>query len=266
MDIFDYSNIFYKTVLLILLLIWQYYVLKLRQIQYCRVFNFYYTGIIIYFCGVTLNLLGAVKLVDLSNHIWLIRFIYFLGLTITILSVIKLLKVQIEVATRLRVELITDFLTGAGNRKYLNEVWPTIIKSAKVNGHPVTVMLLDLDNFKKLNDHYGHGYGDEVLTKVVANLRSTLRDSEHIIRYGGDEFVIILPGVDGYLAAQISGYIKHNLKQMPVPKGENIQVSSGFATYPQDGDRIDVLINLADQRMYKDKTNKKPPRPAGVLA
>lgn len=265
MDIFDYRNIFFHTVLLILLLFWQYYVLKLRQILYYKVINLYYTGIMIYLCGVTLNLLGAVKLFDLSSYIWLIRTIYFLGLTTTIFSVIKLLKKQIEVATKIRAELNTDFLTGAGNRKYLNEVWPSVIKSAKLNDSPVTVMLLDLDDFKKLNDHHGHGYGDEVLTKVVANLRTTLGDSEHIIRYGGDEFVIILSGVDGYLAAQISALIKQNLKQMPIPKGENIQVSSGFATYPQDGDKIDVLINLADQRMYHDKTNKNTPEDVSIL-
>jgi diguanylate cyclase (GGDEF)-like protein len=117
-------------------------------------------------------------------------------------------------------------------------------------------MYLDLDRFKDINDTFGHHVGDEVLKAVATRLRSTLRESDTVSRFGGDEFVILEPVVDGPSdSADLARKLHTALQEPVVVDGvpHNVHASIGIALYPQDATTIDELIDTADRALYRAK-------------
>ena len=146
-----------------------------------------------------------------------------------------------------------DTLTGLPNRRLMIDRLDQATALAKRNLHRVAVMLLDLDNFKIINDTDGHSAGDRVLITIAERLRSLIRETDTLSRLGGDEFVILLP-VNGD-AEQVAAEITSTLTQ-PLEIGDrqySLGVSIGIAVYPDHTATPDKLLSLADAAMYQAK-------------
>jgi len=150
-------------------------------------------------------------------------------------------------------ETYRDELTGALNRKFLREIFPQELEHSRRLGFPYAILVLDLDNFKQINDTYGHLRGDEVLRALVRLLQRHLREGDRIVRYGGDEFVILLPQTHPEGAYQVGQKILHTLERTPV-NDLLLSASIGVAASPRDGWTWEELFARADQAMYRAKS------------
>lgn len=143
---------------------------------------------------------------------------------------------------------VRDGLTGLYTHQYFFDQLAILAEQAA--GTVIfSIIMIDLDEFKKLNDDYGHLEGDRVLKEVAAAIKRNVRDSDIVSRYGGDEFAIILPGVGWELCSAI----KNRLRISIIELGCFQDVSIGSALYPEDATDIFELVHLADKRMYKQK-------------
>jgi diguanylate cyclase (GGDEF)-like protein len=148
---------------------------------------------------------------------------------------------------------LTDPLTGLGNHRHFHERFEQAIAVARDNGTVLSLCLLDVDDFKQINDRFGHPAGDGVLSRVAARLRS---DGE-AFRLGGDEFALLLPDVSEPLALAAAQAIVSRLGAADVSPGGGLTVSAGVATYPQHGRDRDTLIRQADGALYWAKEQGK---------
>ena len=150
-----------------------------------------------------------------------------------------------------------DPLTGFFNHRYLHERLSEEVVRAIRTRQPLSVLMLDLDDFKLVNDTFGHVYGDRVLVYVAETLRASLRASDVAARYGGDEFALILPETDAPGAARVAERILEAFRvspftaegRQPFPVGASI----GVATHPRDGRSATELIAAADTGLYDAK-------------
>lgn len=144
--------------------------------------------------------------------------------------------------------IIKDELTGLPNLRYFKYIFPRELARAKRFNRPVSLMVVDINKFKEINDIKGHLVGNKIIKKVAEILHKNIRLYDTLCRYGGDEFVIIFPKVFIYQAY----VIKQSLKK-EVFKEANITISIGVSTYPNDGKTFKKLFKKADEAMYKDK-------------
>ncbi|MEO5852649.1 MAG: sensor domain-containing diguanylate cyclase [Nocardioides sp.] len=152
----------------------------------------------------------------------------------------------------------TDSLTGLYNRQFLDESFTRELLVAERAGHPVSVIMGDLDHFKKVNDRYGHLAGDQVLSVFAALLTSNARASDIICRYGGEEFLMVLPGATEEVSAFRAEQLRLAMCATPVSYGPSqitVTVSFGVATYPTHGRTTDELIGAADSALYSAKVD-----------
>lgn len=148
-----------------------------------------------------------------------------------------------------------DFLTEVYNRRYVDKIADNLFNKAKVKNHPVSVIILDVNNFKKINDTYGHHSGDLILQIIAKELIKKTRECDVVSRWGGDEFLILSPGVNALETEQLVSRI---LKDSEVEAskyliGVKATLSVGDAIYPSEGKNLDDLIRAADEKMYKNK-------------
>lgn len=157
----------------------------------------------------------------------------------------------------------TDGLTGLYNHRQFKKVFSEEIARAGRYSKPLAVILFDVDNFKLFNDTYGHPNGDVVLQEMATMLRELLRDSDTIYRYGGEEFVALLPETSLPEALQVAERIRIFVEtESPrfltrITKTHGITVSVGVAAYPGDGAGADALLHTVDELMYKAKREGK---------
>ncbi|WP_036824613.1 putative bifunctional diguanylate cyclase/phosphodiesterase, partial [Photobacterium sanctipauli] len=149
-----------------------------------------------------------------------------------------------------------DALTGLANRQYGNERLAQEIVKAKHTGSNVIVLFIDLDNFKEINDTIGHLAGDDILKQSANRLLGSMRQSDVLVRLGGDEFLLIIPGLENARAAKIlaSGILA--LFETPFEWHHQqffVSASIGLSIYPQDGDSVQQLLASADTAMYRVK-------------
>jgi diguanylate cyclase (GGDEF)-like protein len=151
---------------------------------------------------------------------------------------------------------VTDPLTGLYNRQHLTvKIQDLLEKSAREN-LPFALLMLDLDHFKRLNDDYGHLAGDQALRDVADHLRHTLRDTDYAARFGGEEFLIILPGLDVELAMKTAERIRKAVckDRIKFDGGEvELTLSAGVAVFPDAGRTVDSLVQAADAALYAAK-------------
>jgi diguanylate cyclase (GGDEF)-like protein len=156
-----------------------------------------------------------------------------------------------------------DSLTTLLNRASLYERMDAeIAKSSRESGS-LAVVYLDLDHFKEINDRYGHGAGDMVLQNVARQILNSVRRSDVAARIGGDEFVVLLPGVgDRAEAGRVADLIVNSIAQTSVFRGKelNAGASVGISIFPEDGADADTLLNRADEYMYRNKVKRKSPQ------
>lgn len=153
-----------------------------------------------------------------------------------------------------------DSLTGLANRALIIEQLNLLINHCKREQTKLAVLFLDLDNFKPINDEFGHKAGDELLVATADKLRYILRDSDVVGRLGGDEFIVLLESSDGAInAEEVAEKIKDTVSQPVTINGISMQVavSIGIAIYPDDGDSADSLMSISDDAMYLDKGKQK---------
>ncbi|MHB0912050.1 MAG: sensor domain-containing diguanylate cyclase/phosphohydrolase [Armatimonadota bacterium] len=152
---------------------------------------------------------------------------------------------------------LTDGLTGLSNARYLLVHMEQEVSRAKRLGKPVSVLGLDLDNFKAVNDTFGHPHGDTVLKEFSQLLLAQVRSYDLVARCAGDEFIIVLPDTSRSEADETASRIKNALDACRLcrvgDKEVHIGVSIGIAAFPEDGNEVRTLIARADERMYSDK-------------
>lgn len=150
----------------------------------------------------------------------------------------------------------TDTLTSLWNHGYFQYRLDEELLKAKSKNYPLSILMIDLDDFKKFNDTYGHIQGDAALRMISENLKKNARDKDVICRYGGEEFSIILPFADKTAALDIAERTRKGLTDKEI-SGCRFTVSIGLASYPQDGLDKDTLIKKADVALYKAKREGK---------
>lgn len=152
---------------------------------------------------------------------------------------------------------ITDDLTKLYNTRYCNQIVDKLIRERIVTRSKISLIFFDVDFFKLVDDNYGHLVGSETLRLIGERAKSVIRDKDIAVRYGGDEYIIVLPDTDKPTAAIIAERIRKVIEEKPFPaqdgKNFNVTVTLGVATFPEDALSRDDLIGRADRAMYEGK-------------
>lgn len=171
-----------------------------------------------------------------------------------------------------RESAITDVLTGLRNARYFTTVVERAVVRAEASSVPFSILMLDLDNFKKINDSFGHVFGNEVLKSLGNTVDSVLRDKDVVARYAGDEFVVLLPDTDKSSAKHIAQRLSAAISEMSLTHiGETTQrvsvsASIGVAMFPEHGNDLESLLHHADCAMYESKAGKRIAKPTTHVA
>jgi diguanylate cyclase (GGDEF)-like protein len=145
----------------------------------------------------------------------------------------------------------TDGLTGLANRRTFETTLERELSRSARSGEPVTLVMVDVDHFKKLNDTYGHQAGDEVLERVAAVLASACRDFDTAARYGGEEFAVILPACSSSESLVVAERLRESIAAIETVTA--VTASAGVATFPAHGADPEGLIKAADEALYESK-------------
>lgn len=176
-------------------------------------------------------------------------------------TVVGAIGVAVDVTARVDIERVLrhrathDALTQLPNRALYADRLDQALRASARAGSPVSVVLLDLDGFKEVNDTHGHATGDAVLVEVARRLAHSVRASDTVARLGGDEFGIVLPATDSLGTTRLIGQIRANLAAMLVCNGveARVGVSIGAATWPEHGTDAASLLGHADAALYQSK-------------
>ncbi|KQZ00678.1 response regulator PleD [Pseudolabrys sp. Root1462] len=153
---------------------------------------------------------------------------------------------------------ITDALTGLHNRRYMETHLGALTEQAAQRGKPLAVLILDIDFFKSINDGHGHDAGDDVLREFAVRIRKSIRNIDLACRYGGEEFVIVMPETDIAVAGMVAERIRRKIASEPfaIQQGEkqiNVTLSIGIAALGAAGDNAAAMLKRADQALYRAK-------------
>lgn len=171
------------------------------------------------------------------------------------------LRLALETANqRLKRLVAVDALTGIANRRHFDRALDRELRRARRESLPLSLVFLDLDEFKRFNDTYGHARGDEVLRLVAHTLDETFRRGGDLVaRYGGEEFAVVLPGVDGRRAELYAERLRRRIWRLAIPYeasqvADRVTISGGVATVPPDiVASADHLLRAADKALYRAK-------------
>jgi len=175
-----------------------------------------------------------------------------------IFSLFNRLRKQLAQARRLlRVMATIDPLTGAYNRRQVQQHFANELSRHVRSQHPLSCLMIDIDHFKAVNDAHGHQVGDDVLRKVTSRIGSSLRVYDVVGRYGGEEFLVILPETDSQEAAAIAERVRESVAQTAEATGDQghpVTISLGVASN-RSGDTVDTMTQRADEALYHAKNN-----------
>lgn len=154
----------------------------------------------------------------------------------------------------------TDGLTGIYNRRYVSAHLDRKLMEIAETGKPVSIMLFDIDHFKRVNDTYGHAIGDEVLKAVTDHVSESVRETDLLARYGGEEFVLVMPATDVEIALKVADRIRERLSHQTIPAGTagssvTVTISAGVASTFDPLETPDSLLKRADEALYAAKQN-----------
>ncbi len=178
------------------------------------------------------------------------------------LNFLTLFANQVEMAItianlfeNLKKEAVTDSLTELYNRRYFNQALQKELERAQRLQQPFSIVSLDLDYLKKINDTYGHFFGDLAIKTIADILKKNARSIDVPARLGGEEFSVLLPGVDSSGAMIAAERIRTAIESQELDTIGHITASVGVATFPEHSSKLDELLDMADQAMYKSKIN-----------
>jgi diguanylate cyclase (GGDEF)-like protein len=168
-------------------------------------------------------------------------------------NLLEMLKVKEQQA-------ITDPITGVNNYRYFRMQIEREIGRSQRHNNSFSIVMIDIDNFKQYNDTHGHLNGDLALKLVAEGLLRNIRKSDVLARYGGDEFIIILPELNKTKAKVLSEKLCDVIRKTKLPTKKfapkvNLTISLGVATYPDDGDEEEILLKKADEALYQAKNS-----------
>ncbi len=170
------------------------------------------------------------------------------------IKVDTLLQKYTEINKLVRFDGLTKLYNRRALESYFNQELNRVIRYQQ----NLSVLMLDIDHFKRINDLYGHNAGDEVLKKIAEHLQEQIRDVDIAARYGGEEFVILMPETDKDTAYMVATRLKESIAQINYSRPEfKVTVSIGIASAPKDGTTAQELLKQADQAMYLAKRNGK---------
>lgn len=175
---------------------------------------------------------------------------------VNIRSRLRAQRNELKVAlARIRELATRDELTGLPNRRHANELFAHMVKRAERSQSPVTVCVLDLDHFKRVNDTFGHNAGDEVLRRFAEVSAGALRESDVLARWGGEEFIVLLPDTPAIQAGQTIERVRQTLAgiRMLSATAGNITFSAGLAQY-RPGESMEHTVERADFALYRAKS------------
>jgi diguanylate cyclase (GGDEF)-like protein len=159
----------------------------------------------------------------------------------------------------LRQEAIHDSLTGVFNRRYMEESLRRDLSRLRRIQHPLSIIMLDIDHFKRFNDTFGHQVGDRVLQEIGSTLCNCVRAEDIVCRYGGEEFIVLLPGADTAIALERAKMIAEKIRMIRFTTTDSgfqsITVSMGISMFPKHGCEIDELLRAADASLYQAKNS-----------
>ncbi|WP_144378325.1 PleD family two-component system response regulator [Mesorhizobium amorphae] len=155
---------------------------------------------------------------------------------------------------------VTDGLTGLHNRRYLDSHLQTLFDRAVARRRPLSMMITDLDRFKAINDTYGHDGGDDVLREFAHRLRKNVRGIDLACRFGGEEFVVVMPDTEGAVAEKVAERIRAEIARMPFAIGREgktaeVTISVGVSALLKGSDTVEDLIKRADVALYEAKNS-----------
>jgi diguanylate cyclase (GGDEF)-like protein len=162
---------------------------------------------------------------------------------------------EYEELRKLQINAATDSLTGLYNRRFFNDFFEKELNRSVRYSHHLALVVFDLHRFKEVNDRYGHPQGDLLLQMAASTLRKSLRTSDYAFRIGGDEFALLLPQSDPEQAGALSRRLRaaYAAAIEPLHMGIPLALDFGLAVYPEDGELQEVLIRMADERLYQLK-------------
>lgn len=164
---------------------------------------------------------------------------------------------SLNLCARLKQESIRDGLTNLFNRRFMEIALERELRLAARRKSELSLLMLDIDHFKRFNDTHGHEAGDRVLRGVAEILCASVRTEDIVCRYGGEEFLVILPGMGAETSFHRAEDIRTRVSTMRLDfQGEglkDITISIGISTYPQTGQRVEEIVRAADEALYHAK-------------
>ncbi len=164
---------------------------------------------------------------------------------------------QLEASQReLRAQANTDPLTGLANRRFFDEIAGKELSLMRRQQDYFSVLMIDIDHFKAVNDTYGHPAGDEILKRVAATLSANLREEDTVARIGGEEFVVCSPATNRLASIVLAERLRKAVESLSIEfdgKRIPVTISLGIALRPLDGDDLQALLSVADERLYRAK-------------
>ncbi len=168
-------------------------------------------------------------------------------------GVVAYLRERLEASEeRFRQLAERDPLTGVGNYRLLSQRFPEEIERHRLREHPLALIVIDLNDFKRINDEHGHQYGDRVLQEVAGALMGSVRTTDVVVRHGGDEFSIVCPETGAASAGELAERLCEGIAKVTVD-GRPLGAATGYAIYPDDAESLNTLLAQADEVLRADK-------------
>jgi len=207
--------------------------------------------------GCTLVVLGLVLPPELLWHTWLMYVVFSVGGGVLVYLLLENVIVSDTLFQRFKQQSTTDFLTGLNNVRRFDKALGECLRAAAQRGERLSLLLLDIDYFKSINDTYGHQAGDAVLREFSELLTRTCRSVDVVSRNGGEEFSVLLPDCGIERAVEVAERIRAAVAAHPFPlgRGEPLRttLSIGAAAFPETASRADELVRKADDGLYQAK-------------
>jgi len=213
--------------------------------------------------GLFMSLLSALTIMSAeiaAGQTYSHSIVYFLNTLVRTIFYLTLTYLVVQLKHSQRKEHLaarTDFVTGIANSRYFHEILNMEVERIRRYPHPITVVYMDMDNFKEVNDLFGHTIGDDVLRYVTSELKIQLRKTDTIARLGGDEFAILLPSTRLEQAEEVIARVRLHLEKEMTQKKWPITFSMGAVVCLAPPHSAEQVIDMADQAMYQVKNDTK---------